>query len=303
MIIDVHTHLGDILYSGGGRLIFQKGVVKKAAFDLISATEKGLYKSNAMLEWLLDTLFTDTIAKACQYRNATATLENMRASMDENGVIRSVCLPIPPNLTFDDLKAAGEIDDGIIPFTGVDFSADFNPDAVFRNDVAQGARGLKLHPILQQEPLNSKKTYAAVEAFAVYGLPVLFHAGVQSYYLGQEKETRQRPDYGEPSEALALVQAFPQTSFIVGHAGIFQYRETIGLFSSLKNTYVDTSFQSPARIRELIQAFGPDRVMFGSDWPWGDRRTNIVSASKACSGDRSLERAIYYDNAARLLGT
>jgi hypothetical protein len=301
MIIDVHTHLGDILYAGGGRLILRKGVVKNAAFDLISLTERGLYRSNAMMEWLLNTFFTDTIANACRYRNATATLENMRKSMDENKVLRSVCLPILPNLTFDDLKAAGKLDEGIIPFTGVDFSGDFNPDAVFRNDVASGARGLKLHPILQQEPLNSRKTCAAVDAFAVHGLPVLFHAGVQSYYRGLEKETRQRPEYGEPREGFAIVKAFPQIPFIVGHAGIFQYRETIGLFSSLKNAHVDTSFQSPARIRELIKAFGPERVMFGSDWPWGNRRANIASASKACRGDKSLEKAIFYDNAARLL--
>ncbi len=303
MIIDVHTHLGDILYPGGSQLIFRKGVMKKASFDLISLTEKGLYRTNAVLEWLLNMFFTDTIARACQARNATATLENMRKSMDENEVIKSVCLPIPPCVTFKDLKAARDLDDGVIPFTGVDFSGNHDLNTTFQNDVSEGARGLKLHSILQQEPLNSQKTYAAVEAFSVHGLPVLFHAGVQSYYLGREKDSRQKPEYGEPREALALVKAFPQTPFIVGHAGIFQYRETVTFFRSLKNAYVDTSFQSPANIRELIRAFGPDRVMFGSDWPWGDRRTNIASASKACRGDKPLEKAIYHDNAARLLMT
>lgn len=284
MIIDAHTHLGDILYAGGGQLIYRKGIRKKAGFDLISLSEKALYRTNVVFEWILNTFFSDMIAKACHARNATATLENMRNSMNEYGVIRSVCLPIPPCLTFDDLKTAREIDDGVIPFTGFDFSGDFDPDATFRSDVADGAKGLKLHPILQQVPLNGKKTYEAVEAFSVYGLPVLFHSGVQSYYVGPEKTTRQRPEYGHPQDGLSIVKAFPRTPFIVGHAGIFQYRETINSFAGMKNVYVDTSFQSPANIRKLIKAFGPDRVMFGSDWPWGDRRVNIMSVSKACRG-------------------
>lgn len=301
MIIDAHTHLGDILYPNGGQLISRKGVKKKSDFDLISTTEIGLYKTNALLEWLLDVLFTDTIARACQSRNATATLENMRNSMNEYAVIKSVCLPVPPCLTFDDLNAARNLDDGIIPFTGVDFSRDGDPTAALQSDVTKGAKGLKLHPILQQERLTSQKTYDAVEVFAVYGLPVLVHSGVQSYYVGREKEQRQRPEYGQPQDALKLVAAFPNVPFILGHAGIFQYREIIQLFSGLKNAYIDTSFQSPTRIRELVHAFGPERVLFGSDWPWGDRKTNIMSLSKACRGDKSLEKVIYHDNAARLL--
>jgi uncharacterized protein len=100
---------------------------------------------------------------------------------------------------------------------------------------------------------------------------------------------------------LDLIRNYPKTQFIVGHAGIFQYREVISLFGGYKNAFVDTSFQSPSRIRDLLNAFGTDRVLFGSDWPWGDRRTNIVSVKKACRGDQGLEQAIYHDNAARLM--
>ena len=34
-IIDVHAHLGDILYPGGGELIEKKGVRKKVIFDTV----------------------------------------------------------------------------------------------------------------------------------------------------------------------------------------------------------------------------------------------------------------------------
>jgi predicted TIM-barrel fold metal-dependent hydrolase len=301
MIIDVHTHLGDILSPNGGQLIFRKGVLKQHVVDLITVAEWSLYKTNPVSEWLLKTLCANQITKAARARNLTATLENFRRSMDQNRVVKSACMPIAPHVTFDDLKKAAEADEGVIPFTTVDFSLNGDLEALLKDDVARGARGLKLHPIIQQEPLSSAKTFKAVEAFAIHDLPVLFHSGVQSYYLGKEKDEKQKPEYGNSAEAVKICAAFPRVPFIVGHAGIFQYRETIDLFSSRKNVCVDISFQSPENVRELVKAFGAERVLYGSDWPWGNRKTSIASVAKACADDKSLERLIYYENAARLL--
>ena len=224
-IIDMHTHLGDILNFGGGRTIFQKGVTKKGFFDLVSITEKGLYRTNAILEWFLQVFCTDLITRSCLSRNATATLENMQKAMKGNNVVKSVCLPVPPYVHFEDLKKAKDIGNFVVPFTGVDFSKDYDVEASFKSDVAKGAKGLKLHPIIQKEPLKSKKTYAVIETFSAFGLPVLFHSGVQSYYLGREKKEKQKPEYGKSDDALGIVKAFPDMIFIIGHAGIFQYRE------------------------------------------------------------------------------
>ncbi len=39
MIIDIHTHLGDILNPGGGDLIFQENIRKQIGFDMISFSD------------------------------------------------------------------------------------------------------------------------------------------------------------------------------------------------------------------------------------------------------------------------
>ncbi|MGD0276919.1 MAG: hypothetical protein ABSB79_12860 [Syntrophales bacterium] len=44
MIIDIHTHLGDILNKDGGRLIDMKGVKKRKVFDPISSAEIMLHR-------------------------------------------------------------------------------------------------------------------------------------------------------------------------------------------------------------------------------------------------------------------
>ena len=76
----------------------------------------------------------------------------------------------------------------------------------------------------------------------------------------------------------------------------------IDLLSGFKNVMVDTSVQSPAHVRELIHAFGPERVMYASDWPYGNRIPAIKIIKKACKGDSGLEKRIFYENAAELLG-
>ena len=48
-----------------------------------------------------------------------------------------------------ELYKAKEKDPSIIPFTGVDFSRHYDFEAALCSDVWRGAKGMKLHPIIQ----------------------------------------------------------------------------------------------------------------------------------------------------------
>ena len=301
MIIDVHCHLGDILYPDGGRLIWEKGVRKAGGFDIISISEHNLHHSMGGSLALVNYFLSGLVTRAEQKRNAAATLENMRASMTAAGIAYAACMPIPPYVTFDDLARAAEADGAILPFTGVDFDGDADLESQLKADVARGARGLKLHPILQQRPLDGPQMMAAVEAFAPLGRPVLFHCGISSYYRGIEKTQRQTPALGNIAGARRLVEAFPGVTFIAGHAGLFQVQAVMDLLGPLPNVAVDISFQSPASIRKLLRVFGPERVLYASDWPYGNHLPAKKSVTKACRGDQRLAHMIFAENAARLL--
>lgn len=298
-VIDVHTHLGDILYPGGGALIEKTGVKKAWIFDPISISEALLHRDFGGGDTLYRLMGT-WVTRAERARNFTATRENCRKSMDEAGVTHSACMPIAPYVTFEDLRLAADKDPGIIPFTSVDYTRAHDVSSELSAHVAAGARGLKLHPTIQNIPLTSKETFAAVEAFSTHGLPVLFHCGYSSYYLDGERH-RENPSLSEIHYCRDLVKAFPEVSFIAGHAGIYQVGEVISMLSGFPNVSVDISFQSPERVRDLLRSFGPDRVMYGSDWPWGGRKTPMKIVKIACRGDRALERKIFYENAARLM--
>jgi predicted TIM-barrel fold metal-dependent hydrolase len=299
IIIDAHSHLGNNQYTNGGALIEKKGV-KPTRFDSMTMYENFHYRFpsfNALMYKLYKPFVVhDTIKRA-----ETGTRENMRNSMDEAGVSYTVCLPISLNyVSFAELVAAKEKDPGIIPFTGVDHTADYDYNQVYASHVRAGAKGLKLHPIIQKLSLADKKTFAIVEAFAPYELPVLFHCGIAYYYSGIEKKN-QTPEFGAIKYAEELVRSFPKVNFIAGHSGMWQVQDAIDLLGKYKNVWVDTSFQPAEYIRKLIKTFGPEKVLYASDWPYGRRIPAIATVKAVCRGDAHLEKLIFQDNAARLM--
>jgi hypothetical protein len=300
MIIDVHSHLGDILYPNGKDLIYKKGAVMKKIHDPQGNNEKLLMRNFGVGKFLYQFLLKQATT-AQRARNAIATLENLKISLDRAGVDHTVCLPIAPHVTFEDLAEAVLIEKRIIPFTSIDFTREHDIGKKLSEDVKQGARGLKLHPIIQRMPLTGKRTMEVVQTFARFNKPVLVHAGISHYYLKDESE-KQSPENGNIADVEVLVRSFPDVNFIVGHSGLFWQDQVRKKLWDCKNVWVDTSFQSPGIIRKLIRTFGPERVMYASDWPWGFRRPHIKTVKVACKGDSILEKMIFFGNAAGLLG-
>lgn len=300
MIIDIHSHLGNILEHGGGRLISQKGVVMKRMFDPMTINEIGLMRTYGLgsLPYMIVKYWA---TKSQRARNATATLENLRRSIDEAGVDYTVCMPIAPYVTFDDLAAACTEEKRILPFTSIEFARGRDAGKKLAEDVRRGALGLKLHPIIQSVSLVDSRTMEALQAYVPLKKPVLVHTGVSGYYLGKEKG-RNTPAYGKIRYAEEMVKTFPGINFIIGHSGLFQVNEVMRRLRGCPNVWVDTSIQSPLRVRQLVKTFGAEKVMYASDWPFGNRPPAIRIVRDACRGDRRLEDRIFFENARDLLG-
>ena len=300
-IIDIHSHLGDILYPCGGEVIHKEGLPDRNLFDtgfkfrnlfdagfyaaLIKYRHSGKQPPNFIRDWG---------AYSNRQRNFVASVENMKKSLDASGIFLTFCQPIPPHVTFEDLLG---VDPRVRPFTGIDFTREYDIEATLERHFQQGAMGLKLHPIVQKISLSDQRLRNAVEIFAQYDLPVLFHSGVTSYYHGEEKR-KQEPRYGNIAEGEQLIADFPEVPFIVGHAGGIEVDQVIAALPKYENAYVDTSFQSPEKIRALINAFGSERVLFASDWPYGDRSVSIRMVELACDKEREN---IFFNNAVNLL--
>ncbi len=159
-----------------------------------------------------------------------------------------------------------------------------------------GARGLKLHPQLQQF------MPAAAEAMPLYALaakeriPVLWHCGPVGIELESARKFVQIPNYEPP------LAAYPDTTFVLGHAGALACAQAIDLQRRHANTYLEVSCISLSQMRQVVAEADPDRIVYGTDWPFYHHALALAKVLVATEGRPELRRKILHDNAARLLG-
>ena len=165
--IDIHGHLGDILYKSGGDLIFKTGVKFPRSSGVQLLDEKYLFRDGVRAK-ILNKLFPMQSIKNERKRNAAATLENMQASLETGTGVeieKCVCLPVAPHNNYTDMRTAADAEPRIIAFTSPDFSSN-NMAENLDADLKNGAAGLKIHPIVQGVQADSPEVIQAAELAA-----------------------------------------------------------------------------------------------------------------------------------------
>jgi uncharacterized protein len=165
-----------------------------------------------------------------------------------------------------------------------------NPRAEAERCVAQGARGLKLHPRAEDFTLDHP---ALEEVFAFADeqrLPVIVHAGRGIPALGRH--------------ALELCERFPGARLILAHAGICDLAWIWRAARERPNLFFDTAWWMPGDLLALFSLVPPGQVVFGSDAPYGTpafaAATCLRYALQAGLGGEQV-RAVAGDQLERLL--
>jgi len=71
--------------------------------------------------------------------------------------------------------------------------------------------------------------------------------------------------------------AFPKVKFVAGHAGLSQWLEIKEMAAVHKNLYIDCTFKGVKTVQELIDAFGPERVLFGAGSIWYNKKSHMMN--------------------------
>lgn len=228
-----------------------------------------------------------------------ATLGGLLGSMDRAGIDRAVICSIATRPTqFDAIVAWCQsiASPRIVPLASV-HPAD--PRAVERLGAVQaaGLRGIKLHPYYQDYVLDGDEAYALYAAAADLGLLIVSHCG---HDIGFAPDDR-----AEPARIRRVVDRFPGLDFVVSHLGGWRQwdeaaRHLLGapvwIESSMALAYTDE-----ATVRRLIDGHDPQRLLFGSDSPWGCQSSDLARW-RALVTDEARLTAMLGGNAARLLG-
>lgn len=234
-----------------------------------------------------------------------ATLDNLLPSMERNHIRYSVALP----LEFPDTDNSLEITDlarerkEIIPFCSV------HPyDKYKRNKLAwfrrNGARGLKLHPKVQGVHPRDDDFLELIMHAEHQGLVTIIDCGRTAYEerLPWLKKHFKTLDYGRISDLASAVMMAGFMPVILAHAGGADFGEALALAEHFPNVYLEVSTQPPSHIRIAINRLGPDRVLFGSNWPLYPQEVALAAVLHATRGQPVVRRKVLYENAARLLG-
>ena len=157
-----------------------------------------------------------------------------------------------------------------------------------------GAKGVKLHPDIQQVDIDDPRLCRLYEILSRYDLPVCLHMG----------DDREDYRYSSPDKLAKVARLFPKVRFVASHLGGYRAWEECRVLYGLPNVWVDSSsvlaFVDTAKALELIRSFGADRVFFGTDYP-------VTTATHELQRFFALpllyeERcAILWDNAAEFL--
>jgi uncharacterized protein len=183
--------------------------------------------------------------------------------------------------------------DRFVPFASV------HPrDAGWREQLrvfaARGAGGVKLHPEMQRFAPDDREAMAIYGECERLGLPVIFHAGRS----GIEPEAV-RP-YALIRHYVPAIEAHPHVQFVLGHAGARDVADAITAAQRFPNVWLEVAGQGATQLAAIVDTVGPERVLFGSDWPFYPLAATLAKVLLVTEGRPAARSAILRDNAERV---
>jgi uncharacterized protein len=164
-----------------------------------------------------------------------------------------------------------------------------------------GARGVKLHPVVQRFAPNDPRLAPSYRTCVEMGLAVLAHSGT----------AKGSTQYVEPRAFAELARAWPDLRLILAHLGGGSWRQTLGLARAFPHLSFDcceiiewtgaANAPTAEELARLIRDIGTHRVMLGTDFPWYDLDRTVERVMELPLLAREEKEAILGANAARLL--
>lgn len=158
--------------------------------------------------------------------------------------------------------------------------------------------GIKFHPPFQKVDISDEKYIPMWKHINHLGFPVLIHCG---------RARVEGPFDLFPSGIAKFIKYLSDVPVVLAHMGgrSGNPEEEKILFDFPENVYIDTTMsaerQEPADFERLVSAMGPERVVFGSDFPYGTQKAAIAFIKNSSFSEH--EKAMMLGgNAAKILG-
>jgi predicted TIM-barrel fold metal-dependent hydrolase len=297
-ICDVHTHLA-LSFAGPPRLDLRARHERTRHYlPLENALDLEVYINRNFKPADLVRMKRDlTVLGVTPWgMRTTHTAENLCAEMRDLGIVASVLLPIDFQRFSYNAEAYLAIADEYAALTSLGSVHPYGDRIAEKLDaqVAAGARGVKVHPAVQLVRPDHPKCMALYRLCAERSLPILWHCGPVDIEPRLGRYLSQLKHYWR------AVAENPGTTFILGHSGALQFDAGLELAQRYENVWLEVSSQSLTNVRRALTEGPPDRVMFGTDWPFYHQATQLAKVLMATESDPGTRSRVLWENAARL---
>jgi predicted TIM-barrel fold metal-dependent hydrolase len=182
------------------------------------------------------------------------------------------------------LDACEESDGRLIPF----FFGNPHREAKTYQEAAHRVRGLKLGPAVHGVALDDPRHVPFIQVARDFGHPVYLHC-------------LERPGF-RVLELIDLAERFPDVTFILGHGGVGDM-DLYGV--SLIRPYANISFETSGGylcvLRAALAQLGPERVIFGSEYPFQHPHLELEKY-RLLNLPRAVWEDVSWNNISRLIG-
>ena len=178
---------------------------------------------------------------------------------------------------------------------------------------ALGLKGIKLHPAYQATRFDDIRYLRILDRAGELGLVVLTHAGID---IGIPA-----PTYCDPEMVLRALEQVGPVTLILAHMGGWRQWDQVEALLPQSSVLLDTAFSygdltpleghpfsedqlhmmEQEQFVRFVRKFGAQRLLFGTDSPWGDQSADVASI-RALPLSSEERDAILGGNAQRLLG-
>ena len=138
-----------------------------------------------------------------------------------------------------------------------------------------GFAGLKLHPIVQDCPIDDPHVVRLVARAAEANVPVIFHVNPPPLQEGQSRNASGPHPNADPARLRAVLEVYDSEKLVCAHMGGIRVPDVVASRCTFQTTGA-----AIATIREGLEAVGAERVMFGSDFPFygvGDELAKVLA--------------------------
>lgn len=153
----------------------------------------------------------------------------------------------------------------------------------------KGFKGVKMNPLRHAYVADDTAVDPVMEEAEKRGIPVFIHSG--------------HPPYSLPWSIALLAERFPKVKVVMIHMG---HGHGVYIDAALKmakrysNIYLEMSgMPMGVKIKEAYEDVGPDRIMFGTDFPFHHPSVEIQKVLTCGLPDEALED-IFYNNVRKL---